>query len=438
MTGQIDRDDVRKAVEESLVELSLVADPKEFKELLSRFIKFEDGAQVLRKKWKIIYNNSKIPLELIGIFARDDSIRADMISNVSYLDNYNTADNNTSELAMALGQIEGGASAISNSFEELFEYSDKNVDNIVIPMIKDNVGRQKIINNFEFIKTKILKTKNAKGFFRIIKAMNGAEELKDIYEEYSYWMELYDQIQTPEEKMFPPHVVLKLSQKEAEKIIGDNIANAVKEVEFSRLLLSDDREDKKLILQEVSNGNPYEYKACGTTSFIIQTGDQVVKLGERKRKYEVPYHPRIMMPYFRKQYDDETTLEVFNYGNTDSAQITDEKLLEIYKELEAAGIRWGDARKANLLVLTKDNDLPDFIKSKEFNLFGFLEDSRFPTNNHKALKKGDIVICDLDMLYTMDDPSYKKGLLDDVIENYLRSKNQVPKSAPKPEEGFEH
>lgn len=128
------------------------------------------------------------------------------------------------------------------------------------------------------------------------------------------------------------------------------------------------------------------------------------------------------MPWFRKKYSDNSVLEVFNYGNTKSADITDDILLEIYKEFEAAGIKWGDARKTNLLVLESDNVLPDFIKSSQFNLFGFLEDDRFPTNNHKALKKGDLVVCDLDMLYAVDDPEYQEGLLDEVIEKYLYSK----------------
>lgn len=437
MTGLIDSQDVRKQVGEEIVKLSLIADPQEFKELISRFIRYEDGREVLRNKWKIIYNNSKIPTDLIGILSQDDNIRMQMLSNVPYLDNYGNIPN-TSDLAKALSKIEGGAEAISNNFEELFEYSDSNLDNIVIPMLQNEAGREKFRNNFELIKNKFLRATNAKGFLNTIKALSGVEEFKDIYEEYGFWADLYDQIQTPKKKILPMNQIFKLSQREAEKIIGDNVAEEIKDQEFSRILLSDSREEKKLVLQAVSNGNQYEYKACGTTSFIIQAGDQIVKLGERKRKYEVPYHPRIMMPYFRKKYEDETTLEVFNYGNTASAEITDEKLLEIYKELEAAGIRWGDARKANLLVLTKDNDLPDFIKSKQFNVFGFLEDSRFPTDNHKALKKGDIVVCDLDMLYAMDDPTYQEGLLDDVIESYLDSKRKLSIPEPKSQEGFEH
>jgi len=84
--------------------------------------------------------------------------------------------------------------------------------------------------------------------------------------------------------------------------------------------------------------------------------------------------------------------------------------------------------------LTKDNDLPDFIASEDFNLFGFLEDARYPTNNHIALKAGDIVICDLDMLYVKGDPDYEVGILDDIIANYLLAQ----KMKPLKEDGLEY
>ena len=252
-----------------------------------------------------------------------------------------------------------------------------------------------------------------------IKAMKDIPEFENEYNAYIYWAELYDQIQIPEYKFDNPSMIFELSKKEIRKILTARDAKHIKNIEFVNIINSEDREEKKLILQEVANGNKYEYKSCGSSSLIIQAGNQVVKLGAGRRKFEVPYHPRIMMPYFRKRYTDGSCLEVFNYGDVDSAKITDEKLLEIYKELESAGILWGDARKDNLVVLLKDNDIPDFIKSDDFNIFGFLEDSNYPTDKHTSLKAGDIVVCDLDMLYVKGDPSYEKGILDDIIEDYV-------------------
>ena len=116
----------------------------------------------------------------------------------------------------------------------------------------------------------------------------------------------------------------------------------MKNQEFAIMMYSKDREEKKLVLQKVANGNKYKYRSCGTQSLVIQAGSQVVKLGAKKRKFDIPYHPLIMMPYFRKKYSDDSVLEVFNFGNVKSAKITDEKLLEIYKEFEKDGIKWAD------------------------------------------------------------------------------------------------
>ena len=76
-------------------------------------------------------------------------------------------------------------------------------------------------------------------------------------------------------------------------------------------------------------------------------------------------------------------------------------------------------------MLLQDNELPDFVRSEDFNLFGFLEDERFPTKNHKALKAGELVICDLDCLYAIDDPDCEHKDPDKVIIEYIESKKQV-------------
>lgn len=435
MTGTIDREDVRREVGNEIAKISLIADPSEFRELLSRFIRFSDAAEVLREKWRIVYNNSKQPLELIAILAQDDSIRLDMLSNIDFLIDYGE-NVYTSRLALAISKLEGGSEAITSNFEKLFEDSDEKLENIVIPMLQNEIGRGKVKNNFEAIKNKFLTgpRTNVNGFLETIKALKGIKCFEDIYEEFGFWAEIFDQIEVPKRKKVSAHTIFKLSKKEIEKLIELDSAELVKDETFTQILNSESREEKKLVLQKVANGNEYRYKACGSSSFIIQAGDQIVKLGAGKRKFEVPYHPRIMMPWFRKKYQDNTILEVFNYGNTESAKITDEELLDIYKEMESAGILWGDARKSNLLELTKDNDLPDFIASEDFNLFGFLEDARYPTNNHIALKAGDIVICDLDMLYVKGDPDYEVGILDDIIANYLLAQ----KMKPLKEDGLEY
>lgn len=427
MTGMIDREEVRKEVGNELAGLSLIANQNEFKELLSRFIKFPDGAQVLKDKWRIVYNNSRIPLELIGILTQDVDIRKDMLSDMNYLINYGEVDN-TGDLAQELSKVEGGSEAIANNFEKLLNLCDTNADCIAIPALETEIGRKNLKKYFGYVKDKFfpnVNDSNFAGFSRVIRALKGLEEFKDIYEDYGFWVDLYDQIETPEPRIQSLSEMKNMGKQEAGKLFGDAIASDMKNQEFAIMMYSKDREEKKIVLQKVANGNKYKYRSCGTQSLVIQAGNQVVKLGAKKRKFDIPYHPLIMMPYFRKKYSDDSVLEVFNFGNVKSAKITDEKLLEIYKEFEKDGIKWTDARKDNVLELLEDNVLPDYIRkeSEDFNLFGFLKDSRFPTNEHKVLKKGDIVICDLDMLYAKDDPDYEDGLLDDVIKEYLERKN---------------
>ena len=307
------------------------------------------------------------------------------------------------------------------------------MDEVDISMlVKTELGRKKLAENFDSIKEKyfyamMLEHSNVINFLNFIKQLKDVPELQNEYGKYSYWAELYDQIKVPEPQGERPSIGESHRDVNKRKIW---FAQSRKDDVFEKIIISSDidREEQMIILQHIANGNKYEYKSCGISGLVIQAGDQIIKLARSKTKFEVPYHPRIMMPYFRKKYSNGTCLEIFNYGITESAKITDDKLLEIYKELEKDGILWGDARKDNLVVLTKDNVVPDFVQSEDFNLFGFLEDERFPTKNHRALKKGDIVICDLDMLYPKDDPNYQEGKQDPIIKSYI--KNQRARKLP--------
>lgn len=307
------------------------------------------------------------------------------------------------------------------------EYLDKKIEQIDF-LLKSEDGRKYIKDNFEDIKKLLLeesRERNLCSFFEFVENLKLFSEFEEEYEEYSFWGNLYKEIEIPKYDLksagYSITDIFKMRDTELRKLRALKDGKIMKDVVFRNIILSQDqisRPEKQIILQEISKGEKYKFISAGTSSLILQTRDQVVKLGFR-RKFEIPYHPRIMMPYFRKKYNDDSCLEIFNYANVESTDITDEKVLEIYKELEKDGIIWGDASKRNLVVLQKDNNLPDYITSDEFNVLGFLEDCNFPTNNHIALKKGDIVICDLDMLYSKDDPFISYGDIDDIIESYI-------------------
>lgn len=435
--SNIENHQVRDETIVNLAELALCSNTEMLRELISELMKYPDGLETIKTNWKMLINNSKKPEVLIQILGSNEQIRKEMLENISYFFKYADIEN-AAILAREISALDGGDEVISQNFDEFFEDSMANADYVVIPTIQTEDGKEKVKNRFEEIKNSFFKErydipKNPEGFFRVIKALEGVEGFEDIYEEYKFWADLYFQVHVPENKSLEIKQIFEMTQMEMIEKLNNMMARKVKDEEFSKMVYSPDREEKKLILEEVANGNEYKYKSVGSSSLLIQAGNQVVKLGAGRRKYEIPYHPRIMMPYFRKKYDDGSCLEVFNYGNTKSAKITDEVLLEIYKELENDGIIWGDARKDNLLELVKDNELPSFIRGKDFNIFGFLNDSRYPTDEHKALKAGDIVVCDLDMLYVKGDPDFMDGIRDDIIIDYINEKK-----AKEREQGIEN
>ncbi len=428
MIENIDNEAVRKEIANQISAIAILAKPDELKKLLDVFLKYPEGLEVAKNNWSIIYNNTNNSPSVIESLSKCEEAKKDMLDNIKFLINYGNY-TDISDLAKELAKIEGGSEIIAENFEYFLEDCNINPQYIAIPLIKTELGKEKLKKYFGEIKDKFFPGSHEgqlypKDFFEFIEELKDIPEFEKEYEDYSYWAKLYNEIEMPNPETLDFHTILTMPrQKQIETLILKD-AIFVKDLEFANFVYSKDRDEKKLIFEKVANGNKYKYLSCGSSSLIVQAGDQVVKIGAGRRKFQLPYHPRIMMPYFRKEYSDGSCLEVFNYGVVDSAQITDEKLLEIYKELESAGIVWGDARKENLLVLTKDNEIPDFIKGDDFGILGFLNDERFPTNNHTVLKKGDIVICDLDMLYTKDDPNYEKGYMDEIIETYLKDKKR--------------
>ena len=136
------------------------------------------------------------------------------------------------------------------------------------------------------------------------------------------------------------------------------------------------RDEKLLIIDSITDGDidSMEFIGSGVSGIVFRAGKKVVKLSVKLGQKEIPYHPRLLMPHFRKVYEDLSAIEVYNFAKVKSAQITDEKLLDIYKELEAAGIAWTDAKKENLVELLEDNNLPEYNLGENFNLYGAIDD----------------------------------------------------------------
>ena len=312
-------------------------------------------------------------------------------------------------------------------------------------MLETPEGRQKFKSKFDEIKSTILGLKHGSPpaiFFGLIDLIKDYPEFKEETDDYLFWSDLYNKIKIDPVEPLSFEKLLKYSMsKDPEEVAIAKrfISKAGAESSFMQLLLTDKsiRYDKKKIIEHISGDNEIEYLGSGVSGVTYKVGNKVFKLIQSRLRFEIPYHPRIMMPQFRRKFEDNSMLEVLNLGKVKSANITDEKLLEIYKELEEAGIVWTDAKKENLVELLEDNDLPDYNLGKDFNLYGFLEDSRYPTENHKALKKGDIVICDLDHLYLKDDPILEVmhiGMPDPIITDYLNRKEAEKRKKLEPNE----
>lgn len=442
IVSNMKNDEIRKEVIDNISVMSISMDSKDIKKIIEELIKFEDGKKALKLLWKIIINNSNNPENLITTLGSDNSVKEDMLKNIEYFFKFSSI-RDSSILAREIAKLESGNETIAENFDKFINNSIINLDDIIIPTIQTETGREIVKRQFESLKDRILKNHYVSGvqsFFRVIKALENVKGFEEIYEDYGYWAKLYDDIDILGKNKSSSKIVvgnvISYDTEDMEELFGEKIKPGTiltmediigmdaKNQEFTNILYSKDRAEKRAVLETVANGNRYSFKSAGTSSLTIVAGDQVAKIGSKKRKFEIPYHPRLMMPYFRKRYEDDSTLEIYNLGNTESVKITDESLLEIYKELEKAGIIWTDAHKENIVELLSDNILPDFIKSEDFNLFGFLEDERFPTIKHRPLKKGDLVVCDLDMLYLKDDPDIQIGLQDDVILQYQKSKTK--------------
>jgi len=256
-------------------------------------------------------------------------------------------------------------------------------------------------NKFRFRKTKV--SAGVTMFFDFIENLKDVPELQEEYELYGYFLKLYNSIDLEKSKDFD----------------SASYITKLRERVFKRILNSKYSEEMKAVIDYISQKDgDFKFYAVGGTTLVFKTNTQVIKLGI-KEDFKVPYHPRLMMPYFRKQYETGVSLEVFNFADAKSAEnISDEQLLEIYKELENDGIFWGDAKKNNLFFILKPNKVPNFIVSKDFNVFGFIEDSRFPTTNHKELPVGSLLIGDLDYIYPIDDPNRTIGNPARVIREY--------------------
>ena len=94
------------------------------------------------------------------------------------------------------------------------------------------------------------------------------------------------------------------------------------------IVLSEDIKEIKSVIDKWSGENNLIFCGAGKNTLVFSAGEIVIKIGN-KENFSIPYHPRILMPYFRKQYNQGLTIEVCDSVKVEEdAEITDKELLE--------------------------------------------------------------------------------------------------------------
>lgn len=161
------------------------------------------------------------------------------------------------------------------------------------------------------------------------------------------------------------------------------------------------------LIEEILAHENLEYKDIkwvgkGTYSKVIQIGSKIIKIGKKRRSYEIPYDKTILSPIIRidlsKISNVNTTIEVMENVSTNFS-LSKEELYQFYVSLREKGIVFADIKPQNLGILLKNNKI---YWNKNLSLDN---ENRgiYHTIQEEPLKKGSIVILDTDYLYTEED-----------------------------------
>ena len=284
--NQIDNQEIRAFCYSQIAAMAVSLPINNLVIILKQISKYDDGVEMLKNNWRIILNNCMDGLQILDIYKDIPEISKLVLEDVPYLINYANIDS-TGLLTQRLSEFENGNIAIIQNFELLIENEILGLDKIFIPALSSKEGIAKIKENYSQIRQAL----NVEDFFNFIKAIANIEELEEEYHKNIFWANLYDDLVIPLPKIPMHELSVEQGMEYRSKVLQKrNI--------FKKIMSFDDEEraEKELILREIASEGKYQFKSAGYTSLVMQVGDKIVKLGEWKFKYRVPYHPRIMMP----------------------------------------------------------------------------------------------------------------------------------------------
>lgn len=175
-------------------------------------------------------------------------------------------------------------------------------------------------------------------------------------------------------------------------IISVDVIEKEKYTSFLKQLIEEILQNEKL------NYHDIEYLDSGYYSKVYKIGDKVLKIGNERKKFNIPFNKRFLKPLYRQNIsslDGKKTLFCIEITEcVDTNDITDDDVYKVYKELRDEGLIWTDCKRSNLGRLKKDNKIYfDGITSVSKNSTGYLDD------NDEILKKGELVIIDNDYIF---------------------------------------
>ena len=160
---------------------------------------------------------------------------------------------------------------------------------------------------------------------------------------------------------------------------------------------------EEVCLNERCSKEDIKHLSAGAYSDVYEIGDKVLKIGRDRYTIKIPDNPYMIKPIIRRFIND-LFIEVTEKVDT-SVEVTTEELYELYKKLRDFGIVWTDVNKRNVGRLVKDNKV---YWNKEINLD--CESLNLEKRDYDiCLKKGDLVIIDLDSLYSIEEFKYSQS-----------------------------
>lgn len=297
-----------------------------------------------------------------------------------------------SKLWDEIKSVDGVKQKLENILEEKLE-NEKQTDVVAnIKKLKDiDIVQEKIKSNFETIMKKV-------------HSINERQELVNL-------LVKIQEVNVKVEEYLKTGLNLENAQKgfidEIVKI--DNTIQDTRTKQAIYLLL------REVIEHEGKKIDEVETVGMGNSANVLRIGNFVMKFQDSRKNDRIKYHPRVLQPVVRTAvYDYENGnkndkpsmyIEMYNIVRTNwydelSQEEINEELYKIYREMREDGVVWTDIKKENVGKLIKDNKANYTIKGEELKV----EDESIGiygrNKEGKILQKGELVILDVDYIYT--------------------------------------